>query len=101
MKKSHLLCVVCAGAIAFVSASTNAAEGVVHNAGKYDSHDTSIQSMATEANQAKRNLNEPLASNILAIILISFGLIGFVLLHKVYSLRKVRVEKKVNQHSTN
>lgn len=101
MNKSHLLCVVCACAIAFVSVSTNAEEGVVHNTGKYDSQDAAIHSIAAEASQAKRNRNEPLTSTILAIILISSGLIGFALLHKAFSLRKGRVAKKENQHSIN
>ena len=79
MNKSQLLGAVCACVIA----STNAAEGVVHNAGKYGSQDMLVHSIETGTNQAKRIRNDPLASGLLnTVFIISLVVTAVLLLRK-------------------
>jgi len=83
MKKLPLRKAVCSCVIAFifVSALPNTAEAFVNNAGKYDSQDAYVHSMATGVNQVKHNGHDSLATELGDTVFgLSCGLIGVYLL---------------------
>ena len=83
MKESCLLAVFYVCVIIFVSASANAAEGVVQNTSKYSAEDMPIHSVVTGVHQANRHRNDTLSSSLLdTVFIICCGAIGIFLLRK-------------------
>jgi hypothetical protein len=78
MNTSRLLGAICACLIAFLSASTNATEDVVHIA-KNSNHDIAVNGIAPGDNQIKHSNISGVENS---VFVISAGLIGFFLLRK-------------------